>query len=151
MDSTDYNIIKILQNDGRISMKDLAVKVALSPPAVAERVRRLEESGVIQGYKAVISPEKLGRNINVLINVDMKVQGREKFMDFLKKEDSIIECYHVTGPYCMILKASLDKMASLEKLIGQIQVFGDTETFIILSTPVRDKVIGRLAESPGQP
>ena len=144
MDVTDDKIIKILQEDGRISMKDLASLVALSPPAVAERVKRLEESGVIKGYKAVINAEKLGRNINVLINVDMKVQGRDKFLEFVKNEDSIVECYHVTGPYCMILKASLDKMSSLEKLIGKIQVFGDTETFIILSYPVKDKIISKL-------
>jgi Lrp/AsnC family leucine-responsive transcriptional regulator len=147
MDSTDYKIIAMLQEDGRISMKDLAKNVALSPPAAAERVRRLEETGVILGYKAVINPEKLGKNINVFINVDMNVQGREKFMKFLKSEDSIVECYHVTGPHCMILKASLDQMSSLESLIGRIQVYGSTETFIILSTPIVGKMLGKTGYS----
>jgi len=134
MDSTDYKILQVLLEDGRIPMKELAKKVSLSPPAAAERVKRLEEAGVITGYKAVINHEKLGKNINVLINVAMNVQMAEKFMDFVKTEDFITECHHVTGPYCKIVKARLGSMLDLEKLIGKIQAFGNTETFIILSS-----------------
>lgn len=141
MDSTDYNIIKILQSDGRISMKELGKMVALSAPAVTERVKRLEESGIISGYRAVINPEKLGKTINVFINVDMKTDKRKKFMEFVKENENIIECYHVTGPYCMIIKASLNEMSSLQELIGKVQVFGNTETYIILSSPVENKVL----------
>ena len=138
MDSIDYRIIEILLKDGRLSMKELAKMVALSAPSVAERVRRLEESKVITGYKAMINYEKIGKTINVLINVDMNVQKSKKFMEFIKTEDSIIECNHVTGPYCKILKARLEDMESLEKIIEQIQVFGNTETYIILSSVIKD-------------
>ncbi|KAJ51707.1 Lrp/AsnC family leucine-responsive transcriptional regulator [Clostridium tetanomorphum] len=141
MDSTDHKIIEVLLEDGRISMKELAKKVSLSAPAAAERVRRLEEAGIIKGYKAIIDYEKIGQTINVLINVDMKIQENEKFMEFIKTEHSIIECHHVTGPYCKILKARLTDMPSLEKLIGKIQVFGNTETFIILSSTIKDIII----------
>ncbi|MBC2581786.1 Lrp/AsnC family transcriptional regulator [Clostridium sp. DJ247] len=141
MDSTDYKIVEILLEDGRIPMKELAKKVALSPPAVAERVKRLEEENIITGYKAVINYKQLGKKINVLINVDMNVQRTEKFMEFIKTEDSIIECHHVTGPYCKILKARLDDIAELEKLIGKIQMFGNTETFIILSSVEKEHII----------
>lgn len=141
MDATDYRIIDILQKEGRISMKDLATKVSLSPPAAAERVKRLEESGIVQGYKAIVSKEKLQRNINVLINVAMKVHKQDSFKEFVETDNRIIECHHVTGPYCMILRASVDKMDNLERLIGKIQEFGDTETFIILSSPVENKVL----------
>lgn len=141
MDSTDYNIIKFLQNNGRISMKELGQKVALSAPAVTERVKRLEESGIILGYKAVIDPNKLGRSINIFINVDMKTDKHKKFMEFVNENENIIECYHVTGPYCMIIKASLNEMSSLEDLIGKVQAFGNTETYIILSSPVENKVL----------
>ncbi|AET67592.1 transcriptional regulator [Desulfosporosinus orientis DSM 765] len=134
MDSTDYKIMQALLEDGRIPMKELAKRVSLSPPAAAERVKRLEEAGIISGYKAVINYDKLGKNINVLINVDMNVQMAEKFMNFVKTEDLITECHHVTGPYCKIVKARLDNMLSLENLIGKIQAFGNTETFIILSS-----------------
>lgn len=141
MDSTDYRIIELLLEDGRIPMKELSQKVALSAPAVAERVKRLEEEGIISGYKAVVDYEKLGKKINVLINVGMNVQRNEKFMEFIKNEDSIIECHHVTGPYCKILKARLENIASLEKLIGKIQMFGNTETFIILSSVEKEHII----------
>ncbi len=147
MDNTDCKIIEILQRNGRISMKELGKKVALSPPAVAERVKRLEECGVIKGYKAVIDPEKLNRTIDVLINVSMKVSKHESFKKFVKETDSIIECHHVTGKYCMILKACLDKMSELEKLIGQVQSFGDTETLIILSSPLENKILKPLDNS----
>lgn len=141
MDSTDYRIIELLLEDGRIPMKELSQKVALSAPAVAERVKRLEEEGVITGYKAVVDYEKLGKKINALINVGISVQRNEKFMEFIKNEDSIIECHHVTGPYCKILKARLENIASLEKLIGKIQMFGNTETFIILSSVEKEHII----------
>lgn len=141
MDSTDYKIIEILLEDGRIPMKELAQRVALSAPAVAERVKRLEEENIITSYKAEINYAKLGRKINVLINVDINVQKSEKFMKFIKNEDSIIECHHVTGPYCKILKARLEDIASLEKLIGKIQMFGDTETFIILSSLEKEHIL----------
>ncbi|MBI6875251.1 Lrp/AsnC family transcriptional regulator [Clostridium aciditolerans] len=141
MDSTDYRIIELLLEDGRMPMKELSQKVALSAPAVAERVKRLEEEGIITGYKAVVDYEKLGKKINVLINVGMNVQRNEKFMEFIKNEDSIIECHHVTGPYCKILKARLENIASLEKLIGKIQMFGNTETFIILSSVEKEHII----------
>lgn len=141
MDSTDYRIIEILLEDGRIPMKELAQRVALSAPAVAERVRRLEEEDIITGYKAKINYDKLGKKINVLINLGMNVQKNEKFMEFIKKEDSIVECHHVTGPYCKIMKARVDDIASLEKLIGKIQMFGDTETFIVLSSVEKEHLI----------
>lgn len=140
MDITDYKIIEILLEDGRISMKELAQKVSLSAPAVAERMKRLEDANIISGYKAIINYEKLGKNINVLINLDMKVQNTKKFMEFISTEDSIVECHHVTGPYCKILRARLGSIEELERLIEKIQRFGNTETFIILSSVVKDKV-----------
>lgn len=140
MDATDYKIIEILLEDARIPMKKLAQRVALSAPAAAERVKRLEEANIITGYKAVVNYEKLGKNINVLINVDMNVQKSQKFMEYVQTEDSIIECHHVTGPYCKILKARVESMENLEKLIGKIQAFGNTETYMILSSVVKDSI-----------
>ncbi len=141
MDITDYKILEILLEDGRMPMKELAQRVSLSAPAVAERVKRLEEENIITGYKAKINYTKLGKKINVLINVAINVQKNEKFMEFIKNEDSIIECNHVTGPYCKILKARLEDITELEKLIGKIQMFGNTETFIILSSIEKEHLL----------
>jgi Lrp/AsnC family leucine-responsive transcriptional regulator len=141
MDYTDYKIIETLQNDGRISMKDLAKLVALSPPATAERVRRLEESGIIQRYKAIVDTIKIGKPIRVFINVAMKSDKLTEFIAFAENKEEIIECYHVTGPYSMIIKAHLKEMSDLESLVGKVQVFGNTETHIIMSSPVSNKPI----------
>lgn len=141
MDQTDLKIISILQQDGRISMKELGKIVSLSPPAVAERVKRLEDDRVIERYKAVINNEKIGKPICVLINASIKPERQEGFLEFAKKSDEIVECHHVTGPHSMIMKAYIREMSHLEELVGKVQFFGNTETFIIMSSPIEGKEI----------
>lgn len=141
MDITDLKIIDILQKDGRISMKDLGKAVSLSPPAVAERVKRLEEAGIIERYKAIINNDKVNKPICALINAAIKPEKQEKFLEFAKKSQEIVECHHVTGPYSMILKAYLREMAHLEELVGKVQFYGNTETYIIMSSPIENKPI----------
>jgi len=141
MDQTDLKIIGILQHNGRIAMKDLGKEVSLSPPAVAERVRRLEETGVIERYKAVINSTKVGKPISVLINASIKPENQEGFLQFARGAEEIVECHHVTGPHSMIMKAYLREMAHLEELVEKIQAYGHTETYIIMSSPIEDKGI----------
>lgn len=141
MDYTDLKIIETMQVNGRISMKDLAKIVALSPPATAERVRRLEENGTIERYQAIINTVKIGKPIRVFINVAMKSDKLKEFIAFAFETEEIVECYHVTGPYSMILKANLREMSDLEVLVGRVQVYGNTETHIIMSSPVENKPI----------
>ena len=104
MDITDYKIINILQEDGRISMKDLGKIVGLTSPAVSERVKRLEESGVIQGYKAVVNPDKLGRVIKSFINIALPSKNYQDFIEYAQKDNRIVECHHITGDDCSLLK-----------------------------------------------
>jgi Lrp/AsnC family leucine-responsive transcriptional regulator len=141
MDQTDLKIISLLQQDGRISMKELGKEVSLSPPAVAERVKRLEDVGIIEGYKAVINNVKVGKPICVLINASIKPEKQDSFLEFAKKSEEIIECNHVTGPHSMIMKAYLREMSHLEELVGKVQFFGNTETYIIMSSPIKGKEI----------
>lgn len=141
MDQTDLRIISTMQQDGRISMKELGKIVALSPPAVAERVSRLEESGVIERYKAVVNNRKVGKPICVFMNASIKPEKQEAFLDFAEKSEEIVECHHVTGPYSMIMKAYLREMSHLEELVGKVQFYGNTETYIIMSSPIADKEI----------
>lgn len=141
MDQTDLRIISILQHDGRISMKELGKKVSLSPPAVAERVKKLEEKGVIERYKAVINSTKIGKPISVLINASIKPENQEEFSKFARSSDEIVECHHVTGPHSMIMRAYLREMTHLEELVRKIQSFGNTETYVIMSSPIDDLTI----------
>lgn len=136
MDQTDLKIISILQNNGRISMKELGKIVSLSPPAVAERVKKLEDTDVIHRYTAVINNEKIGKPISVLINASIKPENQKDFLHFAEKKEEIVKCHHVTGPHSMIIKAHLKEMKHLEELVREIQGYGNTETYIIMSSPI---------------
>ncbi len=141
MDTTDYKILEILQTRGRISMKDLGHLVSLTPPAVSERVKRLEENGIIEGYKAIINPSKLNKLVKAIINVEMKVQMHKKFLDLAKNENAIIECHHMTGEDCMTITVVVENTIELEKLLDKIQEVGNTRTSIVLSSPIVNKPI----------
>lgn len=139
MDSTDYDIIKYLQDDGRMPMKILAEKVSLTPPAVAERVRKLEKNGLIIGYRAIVDPKKLGKTVKAIINISIKTSKRKEFLQLVQDSKNIVECHHVTGKYSMTIKALCNDTSDLEFLIGKIQNYGSTETLIILSSPIEFK------------
>mgnify|MGYP000238586893 CR=1 FL=1 len=131
MDSTDYDIIKYLQNDGRMPMKILAEKVSLTPPAVAERVRKLENNGIIEGYRAVINAIKLGKTVKAIINISIKSLKRKEFNILVAENKNIIECHHVTGKYSMTIKAICQDTSELEYLIGKIQQYGSKHSLNI--------------------
>ncbi|QJA09914.1 Lrp/AsnC family transcriptional regulator [Romboutsia sp. CE17] len=142
MDITDYRIIEILQNDGRISMKDLGKIVGLTSPAVSERVKRLEEAGVIEGYKAIVNPDALGRVIKAFIHISLPSgSAYDQFLEVARKDDRIVECHHITGDDCSLLKVIVKDMYELEHVIDTIKTIGSTKTSVILSTPIQSKSI----------
>lgn len=141
MDTIDYQIIKLLQDNGRISIKRIAEIISLTPPAVAERIRKLEDAGVIMGYRAVIDPKKFGMNIRAIINITLKSDKRKEFLNFASENNCILECHHVTGGFSMTIKAIFKEMSDLEVLVGKIQQYGNTQTLIILSSPIEYKGI----------
>ncbi|SCZ77108.1 Lrp/AsnC family transcriptional regulator [Acidaminobacter hydrogenoformans] len=141
MDTTDIKILEILQTDGRISMKELGNLVALSPPAVSERVKRLEESGIIKGYAAVVDPKLLGKRVFAIINVQMMVNQHRAFLQLVNNDPAIVECHHLTGEDCMTIKVLLSDTIELEKLLDRIQQLGNTRTTIVLSSPLDRKPI----------
>ena len=141
MDITDYKIINILQEDGRISMKDLGKIVGLTSPAVSERVKRLEESGVIQGYKAIVNPDKLGRVIKSFINIALPSKNYQDFIEYAQKDNRIVECHLITGEDCLLLKVIVKDMYDLEQVIDKIKQVGKTKTSVILSTIIESKSI----------
>ena len=141
MDITDYRIIELLQEDGRISMKELGKIVGLTSPAVSERVKRLEESGVIQGYKAIVNPDKLGRVIKSFINISLPSENYNNFIEYAKGDNRIVECHHITGDDCLLLKVIVKDMYELEQVIDHIKQVGRTKTSVILSTIIESKSI----------
>ncbi len=141
MDITDYRIIEILQEDGRVSMKDLGKIVGLTSPAVSERVKRLEEAGVIQGYKAIVNPDKLGRVIKSFINIALPSENYQDFIGYANTDNRIVECHHITGEDCLLLKVIVKDMYELEQVIDKIKQVGKTKTSVILSTIIESKSI----------
>lgn len=141
MDITDHKIIDMLQKDGRISMKDLGKIVGLTSPAVSERVKRLEESGVIEGYKAIVNPDALGRVIKAFIHISLPNNKYKIFIEDARQDPRIVECHHITGEDCSVLKVIVKDMYELENVIDSIKTIGSTKTSVILSTPIHAKSI----------
>jgi Lrp/AsnC family leucine-responsive transcriptional regulator len=139
MDDIDKKILGALQLNGRISIKDLSNQINLTPPAVSERIKRLENQGIILGYTAIVDNNKIGLNILALINVSMRADKQKDFYKVIRSLDAVAECYHVTGAYCMVVKVYCKSMSDLEHIINQVQQFGDTNTLLVLSHPISQK------------
>ena len=138
IDVIDLKILYILQNNGRKRLADIADEVELSAPAVMERVKKLEASGVIRGYQAQIDSKKVGKDITAFIGVSIGNQnGIDNFAQQMLRYGDVLECHHVTGDESFILKVKSANTGSLEKLLGEIRsVDGVTRTVtnVVLST-----------------
>lgn len=139
MDELDRKILLILQEQGRLSMTELGKAVALSQPAVSERVRRMEEKGVIEQYRAVINPRKVNKNITAFIMFHTK--GCESFVEYCQSCLDVIELHRISGQYNFLLKIVTESLQSLETLINSMGEYGDSTTLIVLSSPIIDRMI----------
>ncbi len=134
LDDVGMNILYELQENARLSFTEIGRRVGLTAPAVTERVRRMEEVGIITGYHAHINAEKMGRPITVLIQVDCQDYRCPDVAEELKEVPEVQECYHITGDNDLLIKASFDTVAHLEKLIRQLAQHGEVTTSLVLST-----------------
>ena len=150
LDHIAWRILEELQLDARISWAELGRRVGLTTPAVAERVHRLEKIGVIRGFHADISMERLG--MPILIFVRLSMSGLESlvrtFQQEVKTWDEVLECHRVTGSESFIVKARVVSMEHLERFIDRLGHYGTTSTTTVLSSPVvmrtiTEKVVAR--------
>jgi Lrp/AsnC family leucine-responsive transcriptional regulator len=138
MDGIDVQILGMLQENGRVSQHDIARAVGLSAPAVSERVRKLEERGVIRGYTALLDPRALGQDITAFIAVG--ISGSRHHPDFRARATElpeVAECHSVTGEGSHLLKVRVGNTAGLESLLAEIQAWPGvqwTTTSLVLST-----------------
>jgi len=142
MDSTDWTILEALQEDARIGYAELGRRVGLSAPTVTERVRRLEDEGVITGYHAAVNPAALGMELPVFIRMNVGNKEYAKFREIVKNMPRILECHHLTGESAFLLRAQVESVGALETLIGRLSVYGQTSTSLVLSTVLPRRVIG---------
>ena len=138
MDSIDKKILELLQDNGRITVKEITQTISLTAPAVSERIKRMEKEGIIEGYTAIVNPKKIGRTVHAIINVSISPQDRENLLELVENEPLVVECYHVTGDSYLV-KVDAKEIGDLERLIIKFQKMGRTSTQIILSTPIERK------------
>ena len=135
-DVTTRRILDELQRDGRLSLAELGRRVGLSPPAVAERVSRLERHGVITGYHARIDPRALGFALGVVIRVRPAPREIAKVAALARETPEVVECHRITGEDCFFMKANVRDVEHLEEVIDRFVAFGQTTTSIVQSSPV---------------
>jgi Lrp/AsnC family leucine-responsive transcriptional regulator len=135
-DVTNRRILEELQSDGRLSLAELGRRVGLSPPAVAERVQRLERDGVITGYRATVDPRALGYALTTVIRIRPAPRQIPKVAELARETPEVVECHRITGEDCFFMKATVRDVEHLEELIDRFVVYGQTTTSIIQSSPV---------------
>ena len=136
LDGIDVRILDALVADARISVADLARAVGLSPPSVSERMKRLEEAGVIGGYTVRINPQALGLPLAAWLRIRPIPGELKRVAEILRGLPAIVECDRITGDDCFIARAHVRSVAELESLIDAIIPYAMTNTSIIQSSPV---------------
>jgi Lrp/AsnC family transcriptional regulator, leucine-responsive regulatory protein len=136
LDPTNRRILKELQAEARLTMAELGRRVNLSPPAVAERVQRLERAGVIAGYQAVLDPRALGYAVAVVVRVAPDSGRLRKIPELAQQTPEVVECHRITGEDCFFLKLHLPSIDELEDVLDRFTPYGRTTTSIIHSSPV---------------
>ncbi|MEU4210875.1 Lrp/AsnC family transcriptional regulator [Streptomyces sp. NPDC026206] len=145
-DATDWRILDALQSNGRAGYAELARTVNMSSSAVTERVRRLEEAGIIGGYTAVVDPERLGMPVLAFVRLRYPNGNYKPFHDLLAATPEILEAHHVTGDDCFVIKVAARSMRHLEEVAGRIGALGSVTTSVVYSSP-----LPRRAFSPRTP
>ncbi|MFZ6778660.1 Lrp/AsnC family transcriptional regulator [Undibacterium sp. Ji83W] len=136
IDTKAWKILAALQRDARISLKALADETGLSLPATSERVKRLEEAGVIKGYRAEVNAEAIGLQVQAVIGITVPQPQKASLIAHLKSLPEVLECLHVTGQDSFLLRVATRDLRHLESFVGNINHYGETRTSIIMSVPI---------------
>jgi Lrp/AsnC family leucine-responsive transcriptional regulator len=141
LDKISWSILASLQENARASYADIGRAVGLSAPAVAERMQKLEEAGIIKGYHIDLDHEKMGYSLKAFITFTAHSGKLMPFLQYVEKMEEVLECHRVTGNYCIFLKVMVKNSAELEQMLTRFMEYGETTTSIILSSPVTHRVL----------
>ena len=136
MDELDNKIIRLLMRNARMPVKEIAQQVNLTSPAVSSRIHRLEQEGVIGGYTVLLHQPGEAARVQALISIQTTGAAREDFLRMIPGEPQILQCYRVTGSSNFIVQVSCASIDELEHLLTRMQKLGNTNTQIILATPL---------------
>jgi Lrp/AsnC family transcriptional regulator, leucine-responsive regulatory protein len=133
LDKLSQRILKELCNDARVSNAEIGRRVGLSSPAVAERIQKMEEQGIVRGHHTVVDFDKLGLSIRALINFKSLSLKHDDMLNMIENMPEIVEWHTITGTPCMVLKVVTNSSKELEAVIVHLGKFGETSTSLILS------------------
>ena len=133
IDSLDNRILQCLQEDARQSNTAIAKKVGVSSPAVGERIRKMEDAGILQGYKAIVNPEAMGYQLKAIITIRAFMGKLKPFIENVKKWEEVVNCYRITGNENIVMEVVLRNQKHLEELIDRVITYGESKTQIVLS------------------
>ena len=148
LDDTGWQLLRALQQNARLSYSEIGQRVGLSSPAVAERIHRMEDAGIISGYHVELNRSKLGYPITAIIRMSTSPGDQcTRFATFVQEIPEVLECYRVTGSDSLIMKVMASSVEHLESLIDRLSAHGQLTTSMVLSAPVTRRVVKPVAEN----
>lgn len=145
LDDIDYHILRLLQSNGRMTNADLAREVKLSPPSVLQRVRKLEEAGIIRGYVAMLDRECLGYHLNIYVLVGLAMHQEkpiDRFRHAMMGIDEVVECSHISGEFDFLLRIVVPDMRAYEALVreklSRVECVSRIQSCFVLATTKDD-------------
>ena len=139
LDETDLKILRILQNNARVSARAIAEEVYVSAPTVAARIETMRREGVIRGYYTDVSPAAFGNTIRAYMDMEVTPGKRNELYEFLRNCPQVIECNRVTGEYSLLIELLFRNTDEMGKFINQVQHYGRTQTQIVFSTVINHR------------
>ncbi len=141
IDDLSWEILKCLQENSRVSFADIGRKIGLTPPAVAERVKKMEDIGVLSGYKAVVSYTETGYQLKAIITLRAFMGKLKPFLELVTSFEEVVNCYRITGNENIIMEVVLKNQSHLEQFIDKLIQYGETRTHIVLSDVIANAPI----------
>lgn len=148
LDQTDWKILKALQKNARITYAELSRKINLTTPAVIERIRKLEDAGIITGYRAEIDTAKVGLPVTAFIRMSISGVDYSHIIEVAQQSPEVLECHRGTGNDSFIMKVAVASVEHLQTIIDKLTPYGITTTSIVLSSPVKSRIIEKGQNNP---
>jgi Lrp/AsnC family leucine-responsive transcriptional regulator len=139
LDAINRRLLDELQADARLTIAELSRRINLSPPAVAERLQRLERAGVITGYRAEVDPKAIGFPIGVIVRIRPFTRQLHRIPELARDVPEVVECHRITGDDCFFMRLQLRSLDDLEGILDRFLVFGQTTTSIVHSSPIESR------------
>ncbi len=147
IDNLSWKILECLQANARESFANIGRQVGLSPPAVAERVKKMEDSGVLLGYKALVSHAHTGHQLKAIITLRAFMGKLKPFLAKVTSLEEVVNCYRITGNENIVMEVVLQDQFHLERFIDELIQYGETRTHIVLSDIITNAPLGKIKKS----